>query len=104
MCTGCVLFVRVTRIMRTEGQSTVPGDQAFLLHDTYGFPIDLTLEMAREQGLEVDEAGFRRLMDEQRQRAKRDTAERKSSQADVSVYRSLLEHAGVTTFTGYAQI
>ena len=50
------------------------GDQAFQLHDTYGFPIDLTLEMAAEQGLAVDEGEFRRLMAEQRQRAKADAA------------------------------
>jgi alanyl-tRNA synthetase len=102
--TGTALFDRLSGELRSASTTTVPGDQAFLLHDTYGFPIDLTLEMAREQGLAVDEAGFRRLMDEQRQRAKRDTAERKSTQADLSVYRSLLERAGLTTFTGYAQV
>jgi alanyl-tRNA synthetase len=102
--TGSVLFDRLSGDLRSEGTSTVPGEQAFLLHDTYGFPIDLTLEMAREQGLRVDEAGFRRLMEEQRRRAKRDTAERKSAQADGSVYRGLLEQGGQTTFTGYSQV
>jgi alanyl-tRNA synthetase len=102
--TGSVLFDRLSGELRGQGSSTVSGDQAFLLHDTYGFPIDLTLEMAREHGLEVDEPGFRRLMHEQRQRAKRDTAERKSAQADVSAYRVLLERGGLTTFTGYAQV
>jgi alanyl-tRNA synthetase len=102
--TGSVLFEKVSRELRGKGDATVPGDQAFLLHDTYGFPIDLTLEMAREQGLAVDEVGFRRLMDEQRQRAKRDTAERKSGRADLSVYRTLLDRGGQTTFTGYAQV
>jgi alanyl-tRNA synthetase len=101
--TGSVLFARLSTDLRVQGESTVPGDQAFLLHDTYGFPIDLTLEMAREQGLTVDEAGFRRLMDEQRQRAKRDTAERKSGHADMSVYRDIVER-GRTTFTGYSQV
>jgi alanyl-tRNA synthetase len=102
--TGSVLFEKVASDLREGGGETVPGDQAFLLHDTYGFPIDLTLEMAREQGLTVDEAGFRRLMDEQRQRAKRDTAERKSTRADASIYRTLLEQGGETTFTGYREI
>ena len=55
----------------------LPGDQAFKLHDTYGFPIDLTLEMAAEAGLSVDEDGFRTLMDEQRSRAKADAAAHK---------------------------
>jgi alanyl-tRNA synthetase len=102
--TGSVLFDRVSEDLRGAGASVVPGEQAFLLHDTYGFPIDLTLEMAREQGLEVDEPGFRRLMEEQRQRAKRDTADRKSARADVSVYRGLLERSGATLFTGYSEV
>jgi alanyl-tRNA synthetase len=102
--TGSVLFERVSEDVRGSGSTVVPGDQAFLLHDTYGFPIDLTLEMAREQGLDVDEGGFRRLMDEQRQRAKRDTADRKSTRADLSVYRILLERSGASEFTGYAEI
>jgi alanyl-tRNA synthetase len=101
---GSVLFDRLASDLRSDGQSTVPGDQVFMLHDTYGFPVDLTLEMAREQGLRVDEAGFRRLMDEQRQRAKKDTKERKSGTADVSVYRALLESGGITTFTGYSEV
>jgi alanyl-tRNA synthetase len=102
--TGSVLFDRVASDLSRSGTTTVPGEQAFLLHDTYGFPIDLTLEMAREQGLSVDEPGFRRLMEEQRQRAKRDTAERKSAQADLTVYRGLLEASGPTDFTGYQQV
>jgi alanyl-tRNA synthetase len=81
--------------------SVLTGAQAFQLHDTYGFPIDLTLEMAAEQGLQVDEEGFRRLMGEQRDRAKKDAREKKTGNADISVYASLLEAAGKVTFTGY---
>jgi alanyl-tRNA synthetase len=102
--TGSALFERVVADVRRDTSAVVPGDQAFALHDTFGFPIDLTLEMAREQGLAVDEDGFRRLMDEQRQRAKRDARERKTGHADVSVYRDLLANAGVTTFTGYGEV
>jgi len=102
--TGSTLFDRVVGEVRAGGGDMVPGEQAFTLHDTYGFPIDLTLEMAREQGLSVDEDGFRRLMQEQRTRAKRDAAERKTGHADVSVYRSLLERGGPSTFTGYTEI
>jgi alanyl-tRNA synthetase len=101
--TGSVLFDRLSDDLRSSGSTTVPGEQAFLLHDTYGFPIDLTLEMAREQGLVVDEAGFRRLMDEQRQRAKKDTKEKKG-QGDLSVYRALLEQGGDTKFLGYDEV
>jgi alanyl-tRNA synthetase len=102
--TGSTLFERVTKEVRSHGNQTVPGDEAFLLHDTYGFPIDLTIEMAREQGLSVDEVEFRRLMEEQRQRAKRDTAERKTGLADVSVYTDLLSTAGASLFTGYTDV
>jgi len=63
--TGSALFDKVVADVAASGQKIVPGDEAFTLHDTYGFPIDLTLEMAREQGLDVDEDGFRRLMGEQ---------------------------------------
>ena len=76
------------------------GDQAFSLHDTYGFPIDLTLEMAAEQGVSVDEAGFRRLMDEQRQRAKADAKAKKAGHGDVAVWTQLRE-AGATEFLAY---
>jgi len=79
------------------------GDQAFQLHDTYGFPIDLTLEMASEQGLTVDEEGFRRLMAEQRRRAKDDSRAKKTGNADLSVLTALLERSGKVTFTGYEE-
>ena len=81
------------------------GSAAFQLHDTYGFPIDLTLEMAAEQGLSVDEPGFRALMQEQRDRAKRDAKDKKGlGHVDVSVYRSLLDRAGASEFTGYGEV
>jgi alanyl-tRNA synthetase len=102
--TGSTLFDKAVAEVRGRGEAHLPGAEAFALHDTYGFPIDLTLEMAREQGLSVDEAGFRRLMDEQRQRAKRDAQERKTGHADVSVYRTLLDSAGGSTFTGYLEV
>ncbi|MFI9722299.1 alanine--tRNA ligase [Streptomyces sp. NPDC052396] len=86
---------------KTAGSTVLPGDKAFLLHDTWGFPIDLTLEMAAEQGLSVDEAGFRRLMKEQRERAKADAKAKKTGHADLSAYRELADTAGETDFTGY---
>ncbi|HET6816060.1 MAG TPA: alanine--tRNA ligase [Mycobacteriales bacterium] len=102
--TGSTRFEQVASTAKQTGSSAVSGEDAFTLHDTYGFPIDLTIEMAREQGLAVDEDEFRRLMQEQRTRAKRDAAERKTGHADVSVYRSLLEAGGPSTFTGYTEI
>jgi len=102
--TGSALFERVVDDVKSSGNATVSGEQAFTLHDTYGFPIDLTLEMAREQGLAVDETGFRRLMQEQRDKAKADAAAKKTGHADVAIYRSLLDTAGSTTFTGYVEV
>ncbi|MGW0662635.1 alanine--tRNA ligase [Streptodolium elevatio] len=86
---------------KAAGATTLPGTAAFALHDTHGFPIDLTLEMAAEQGLEVDEDGFRRLMAEQKQRAKEDARAKKHGHADVSAYREVADASGATQFTGY---
>ncbi|MEV6127533.1 alanine--tRNA ligase [Streptomyces violaceusniger] len=87
---------------KAAGGSVLAGDKAFLLHDTWGFPIDLTLEMAAEQGLSVDEAGFRRLMKEQRERAKADAKAKKTGHADLSAYREVADSSGLTEFTGYS--
>ncbi|WP_400158966.1 alanine--tRNA ligase [Arthrobacter sp. BPSS-3] len=79
------------------------GADAFTLHDTYGFPIDLTLEMAEEAGLKVDEPEFRKLMLEQRQRAQADAKGKKGAHADMSAFQELLT-AGETVFTGYTEL
>jgi alanyl-tRNA synthetase len=103
--TGTAIFDAAVEETKRAGQGTLAGDQAFKLHDTYGFPIDLTLEMAQEQGLTVDEDGFRRLMAEQRDRAKRDAQEKKTGNLDVSVLSDLLDRAGGTVdFTGYHDV
>ncbi|MCC3776284.1 alanine--tRNA ligase [Streptomyces sp. UNOB3_S3] len=86
---------------KAAGGTVLSGDKAFLLHDTWGFPIDLTLEMAAEQGLSVDEDGFRRLMKEQRERAKADAKAKKTGHADLSAYREVADASGETDFTGY---
>jgi len=102
--TGTQIFDLAAKEVRSNGGGEIAGDQAFILHDTYGFPIDLTLEMAREHGLDVDEAGFRRLMTEQRERAKADARSRKSGVASVTAYREILETGGTTGFTGYLEV
>jgi alanyl-tRNA synthetase len=102
--TGSAIFDAAVEETRRRGGQTIRGDQAFQLHDTYGFPIDLTLEMAAEQGLDVDEGEFRRLMGEQRERAKADAAGKKTGNADISVFARLLEQAGRVAFTGYDQV
>ncbi|MEU7699413.1 alanine--tRNA ligase [Streptomyces sp. NPDC039028] len=89
---------------KAAGGTVLSGDKAFLLHDTWGFPIDLTLEMASEQGLSVDEDGFRRLMKEQRDRAKADAKAKKTGHADMTAYREIADTSGATEFTGYTNL
>ena len=88
---------------RNAGKKQLAGDTAFLLHDTYGFPIDLTLEMAEEAGLSVDRAAFDTLMADQRSRAKADAKAKKTALADLSVY-SAFRAQGETVFTGYTEL
>ncbi len=88
-----------------NGSTVLDGARAFELHDTFGFPIDLTLEMAADAGLTVDEEGFRRLMAEQRKAAKQDAYDKKVGGTDVSAYRNLMDGAaGPTLFTGYTGV
>ena len=94
-----ILDVAVEKV-RKAGSTTIEGDVAFQLHDTFGFPIDLTMEMAEEAGLSVDRAAFDTLMAEQRNRAKSDARARKTLLADLSVY-SDFRAKGETVFTGY---
>ena len=88
----------------TAGTPTLSGASTFQLHDTYGFPFDLTLEMAAEHGVHVDEEGFRRLMKEQRDRAKADAKARKAGLTSPTVYRDVMERIGTTVFTGYDEV
>ncbi|OQO94915.1 alanine--tRNA ligase [Saccharomonospora piscinae] len=104
LTSGSRIFDLAASQTRDSGGTILAGDKAFQLHDTYGFPIDLTLEMAAEQGLAVDEDGFRTLMEQQRQRAKADAASRKTGRGDLSVYRNLLEDHGETQFLGYTDL
>ena len=100
---GTSLFDLAATQLKSSKSKVLSGDSAFALHDTFGFPIDLTLEMAAEQGLAVDEEGFRRLMQEQRTRAKADSVARKSGVVPVTVYREIMGKSGVTKFTGYTE-
>jgi alanyl-tRNA synthetase len=86
-----------------SGAKSLDGAAAFLLHDTYGFPIDLTLEIAEEAGLTVDRDGFTALMKEQRDRAKADAREKKLGGTDLSIY-SEFRALGTTKFTGYEEL
>ncbi|MCE3553367.1 alanine--tRNA ligase [Pseudonocardia sp. RS11V-5] len=101
---GSRIFDTAVAETKKAGGLVLPGDRAFQLHDTYGFPIDLTLEMAAEQGLEVDQDRFTALMQEQRSRAKADAASRKVGHGDASVYRAVLDNHGITEFLGYSDL
>jgi len=101
---GTQIFDLASTQLKTQKKSVLPGDEVFKLHDTYGFPFDLTLEMAREEGLEVDEEGFKRLMNEQRDRAKADAKAKKSGHTDLSEYKKIADSKGASTFIGYTQI
>ena len=101
---GTNIFDLAADQVKSSKSKSIAADTAFKLHDTYGFPFDLTLEMAREKGLEVDESGFRRLMDEQRQRAKADAKSKKSGHTDLSEYKTIVDKSGSTKFVGYENV
>ncbi|MGD8213639.1 alanine--tRNA ligase [Aestuariimicrobium sp. Y1814] len=100
---GSQLFDTAVKQVREQKSSTVSGEQAFQLHDTYGFPIDLTLEMAEEQGLQVDRQRFVELMDEQRARAKADAKAKRTGGVSTEVFRELRDR-GETPFLGYTEL
>ncbi len=100
---GSKLFADAAAATKKANSAQIAGSDAFALHDTYGFPIDLTLEMAAEAGLTVDRDGFTELMAEQRARAKADATARKSGHADLSVYREFVDR-GPTDFTGFNEL
>jgi len=105
LAAGTTILDVAVRQAKESGAGGLTGAQAFQLHDTYGFPIDLTLEMAAEQGLSVDEAEFRRLMDAQRERAKADARAKKVGHHDTSGYRSVADTLGrPVEFTGYDEV
>jgi alanyl-tRNA synthetase len=99
------LLVLDGEIQKAKGskQTSLSGESAFLLHDTYGFPVDLTFEIAEEYGLGIDREAFSALMNVQRQRAKDDAKMKRSGNADLSVYGEF-RASGVTKFTGYEQL
>ena len=103
--TGTTIFDTAASEVSSSGGTVLSGDKAFALHDTYGFPIDLTLEMAAEKGLSVDEDGFRRLMGEQRERAKADARAKKGQHAATGAYRDIADAIGHRVdFTGYSEV
>lgn len=101
---GTLIFDQASSEVKRNGGKQLSGDDVFKLHDTYGFPFDLTLEMATEQGLAIDTEGFTRLMKEQRERAKADAKAKKSGHTDVSEYRKIAELGKKLEFIGYTHV
>ncbi len=104
LSSGSRIFDLAVSQTRDAGGTQLSGDRAFQLHDTYGFPLDLTLEMAAEAGLTVDADGFTALMAEQRRRAKADAAARKTGHGDLGEYRVVHDASGPTDFLGYTDL
>jgi alanyl-tRNA synthetase len=100
---GTQIFDLAAGQARAEHRTDITADRAFALHDTYGFPFDLTLEMAAEQGLEVDQAGFRKLMQEQKDRAKADAKAKKGATVATEAYRTLRAD-GEVPFLGFTDL
>lgn len=98
---GTQIFEGMSANLKKSGSDLLAGDDAFTLHDTYGFPIDLTLEMAAEAGLRVDEAGFRAAMQEQRERARADAQAKKTGHTDTALFNDIVNTNGLTRFVGY---
>ena len=99
-----ILDAAVASAKEATGAPVISGASAFSLHDTYGFPIDLTLEMAAEQGVAVDEEGFRSLMAEQKERARADARSKKTGHTDVRVFHEIEKQmGGGSTFLGYTE-
>ncbi len=96
-----ILEDEFSSMKKSKKKSTLSGKSAFVLHDTYGFPLELTQEIAGERSIEVDVAAFEIEMNEQRTRAK--SARKGSSGADEMLvqYRQVLEQHGQTKFVGY---
>jgi alanyl-tRNA synthetase len=98
---GTQIFDLAATALKAKNVSTLGGEEVFKLHDTYGFPYDLTLEMAQEVGLQIDTEGFQRLMKEQKDRAKADARAKKSGHTDLSQYKQIADGSGLSTFLGY---
>ena len=94
---GLTIFAETLADCKAKGETVFPGSAAFLLHDTYGFPLDLTTDMAEEEGMTVDEAGFRERMENQRRMAREALGDGKDAWKGLSLG---LDNTP-TEFTGY---
>lgn len=97
---GLVILSEMQSEMEEKNQKILSGDNTFKLYDTYGFPIDLTMEILEEKGFGVDKAGFEKAMQEQRDKARKARKATNYMGADVTVYESI-DSSLTSTFVGY---
>ncbi len=100
---GLSILADMVKEMASKGVKTLKGQSAFKLYDTYGFPLDLTREILEEKGMSVDEEGFQKAMDLQRETARGARAVTNYMGADVTVYESI-DPAITTEFVGYDKL
>ncbi len=101
---GLIYLEEAVSDLERAGTNTLPGDVVFHLHDTLGFPLDLTRELARERGMTLDEAGFESLMREQRERARSARVDEGYSPRVPEIYSEILDNYGENRFTGYETV
>ncbi|MDY6795887.1 MAG: alanine--tRNA ligase [Actinomycetota bacterium] len=99
--TGMLYFDETVARLKSGGGDVINGEAVFHLHDTLGFPLELTRELALEQNLRLDEQRFERLMEEQKERARTARVEEGYSHQVQEVYTEILDNYGETHFTGY---
>ena len=101
---GTLIFDQAVAQVKKRHESQLSGKDAFTLHDTYGFPIDLTIEMAEEHGIQVDREKFTQLMQEQKNRAREDARAKKTGHVDARIYHELEAELGhEVEFVGYTE-
>ncbi len=100
---GLSILAELESEMAAKGETVLSGDNAFKLYDTYGFPMDLTLEILEEKGMTIDEAGFKACMDEQRKKAREARKTTNYMGADATVYDEI-DAAITSEFVGYDKL
>ena len=97
---GLSILAGMEAEMAKKGETVLAGEEAFRLYDTYGFPVDLTKEILEEKGMQIDEEGFKKAMEAQRETAKGTFGEHNYMGADVTIYESI-DPSVTTEFVGY---
>ena len=101
---GLTMLSDLMERLNQEGKTEIPGALAFKLYDTYGFPIELTREIAEEKGFTVDEEGFKEQMEEQRRRAREAREDVDYLSSRDAFLKELKEQLGEVTFVGYEKL